>query len=105
MVAVLGNKVIVIASVLLCKFLHHFPNLSCSHLCPSYQDPSPECEPFTMLRISLEDPRCWVLMSSVSIFHTINLDARMVDSEAKPVGIAIEGIDVIDIEVNWYGPT
>lgn len=40
---------------------------------------------------------CWLVSST--------LNSRMVDSEAKPIGIAIHGSEIVNIQVNRNGAT
>lgn len=50
--------------------------------------------------MDFENPRCVVLVRTKTIFQSMNLNPRMVDSKAKPIGIAVDWGEIIDVEVN-----
>lgn len=100
MVAVLGDQVIRISSVLVCQLLHHSPHLSGTHLRPPHQNRLPESEPLTLFRLAFENPSRGVFVSAERVLHTVNLNAGMVDTEAEPVSITIDGGEIIHIEVH-----
>lgn len=44
-------------------------------------------------------------MGSKCILYSMHFDTRVVDTEAKPVSIAINGGEIVYIEVDWYRST
>ena len=71
-VTVLGDEIVGIPSVLLGELLHDLLHILRARLCPSNQDPFPECEPLALLRHPLEDPSRGVLVSPKCILHSMN---------------------------------
>lgn len=102
MVAVLGDQIVGISLVLLRQLLHHSPHLRRSHLRPSDQYRLPEREPIALPRLPFENPRRRILVRPERVLHSMNLNAGMVDAEAQPVGVAINGGEIVDIKVNRH---
>ena len=57
-----------------------------------------QTDPKAPLKINTPKKKNWKGINQIDKAHTLH--ARMINSKAKPVGIAIHGCQIIDIEIN-----
>jgi hypothetical protein len=100
MVAILDNQVICIAIVICRLAFHELSNLSRVQACSSNEYRLPKLEAWAHPRLDLKNATCRVVMSTECIFHTMNFHARVKNSEACPIRIAIHGCQVVNVQIN-----
>ena len=72
MVAVFGNQIICIPSILPSQLLHYSPHLLWSQIRFSNENCLPKCKSITLFWFSLKYPSCWIFMSSKCILNAMN---------------------------------
>lgn len=72
MVAVFGDQIVSISSVLLSKLLHQSSHLCSAHIGPSYQNRLPKRESLALLRLPFENSRRRMLVRSERKLHSMN---------------------------------
>lgn len=107
MVAILGDQVVGIPSVLCCKLLHHTPHLFRSHLRLPHQNRPPKPKSLAPPRFSFEYPRRRILVSSECVLHSMNCTENSISSLTNSRSVSIIMIDdsvtwVIAEKLNWY---
>lgn len=102
-VAIFGDEMIGVARVLLSELLHEHPNIFGPQIRCSNENRLSESEARAVFGLHFKNSRRVVLVRTKTILNTVNLNSRMVDTKAKPIGIAINWSEIIDVEVNGDG--
>lgn len=102
MVTVLGDEMVGVAGVLRRQLLHQTPHLLRPQIRPSYQNRFPEAESCALFRLPFEDPSRRILVRTECVLHLMNLNAGVVDPEAKPVSVAVDWGQIVDVQIHWY---